>query len=909
VNTEKQGIESVGAVDPVCGVQVDPATAKHVLEQGGHKYYFCCPHCLEKFRAEPQKYPMMQTVKPLASPPLTLGTPAAPQKSQQGAAHASTAVTEKDPVCGMVVNPTTARHRFDYAGKTYLFCSAGCLEKFRSNPSNYLQSGSVPPPATTHVMHIAPVKPTATEPVEASQQVFICPMDPEVREEKPGVCPKCGMALEPETLVTAKTEYTCPMHPEILRSEPGSCPICGMALEPRTVTATVEENPELRDMSQRLWISLVLTAPLLILAMADMLQGTPVRHRIPGGWLPWVELLLATPVVLWGGWPFFRRGWASVVNRSTNMFTLIAMGTGVAYVYSLVATVFPQIFPASFGTMGDRPDVYFEAAAAITTLVLLGQVLELRARSRTSSAIRALLDLSPKRARLLNADGTEQDIVLEQVRPADRLRIRPGERVPVDGVVLEGASFIDESMITGESMPVEKGPGSRVIGATVNTTGSLVMRAERVGSETMLAQIVRLVSQAQRSRAAIQRLADRVAAWFVPAVIAIAVLTFIGWASFGPQPHFAHAIVNAVAVLIIACPCALGLATPMAIMVGTGRGAHAGVLIKNAEALEILEKVDTLVVDKTGTLTEGKPGVEAVMSAPSFDERELVRLVASLERGSEHPLGAALVAAAIKQNTPLFEARDFRYLTGKGVVGRVDGKTVVAGNETLLEELKLNPAVLVEKADRLRRSGETVIFVAVDGRPAGLIGIADPIKLSARQAIQQLKSQGIHVVMLTGDSRATADAVARKLGIDEFEAEVLPQKKSQVVKRLQEEQGRIVAMAGDGINDAPALAQADVGIAMGTGTDIAMESGGVTLIKGDLEGIVRARKLSQATMRNIRQNLFFAFIYNSLGVPIAAGVLYPFFGLLLSPIIAAAAMSFSSVSVITNSLRLRNVRL
>jgi P-type Cu+ transporter len=947
VNIEKGGAETVAAIDPVCGMQVDPAAAKHVLEHGGEKYYFCCPHCREKFRAEPEKY-LKRVVKPAASSPVSLGMPGATQKdrkaveagttiktsgsgvsgsggpaetlvspselragSPQDSRPESSAVTlEKDPVCGMDVNPTTAKYKFDHAGKTNFFCSAGCLEKFRSDPAKYLNTGSALQPASTHALHIAPVKPTAKPPALRGQQFYVCPMDSEVRESKPGACPKCGMALEPETPVaTTKTEYTCPMHPEIVRSEPGACPICGMALEPRTVTVKAEENPELRDMSRRFWISLVLTAPLLILAMADMLSGMPVRHALPAGWLPWIELLLATPVVLWGGWPFFQRGWASIVNRSTNMFTLIAMGTGVAYVYSLIATVFPQIFPASFRTMGDRPDVYFEAAAAITTLVLLGQVLELRARSRTSSAIRALLDLSPKTARLLNPDGNEQDIALEQVKPGDRLRVRPGEKVPVDGVVLEGTSFMDESMITGESIPVEKGPGSRVIGATVNTAGSLVMRAERVGSETMLAQIVRLVSQAQRSRAPIQRLADRVAGWFVPAVIAIAVLTFIAWALLGPQPRFAHAIVNAVAVLIIACPCALGLATPMAIMVATGRGAHAGVLIKNAEALEILERVDTVVVDKTGTLTQGKPAVEAVITVPGHDGRELVRIVASLERGSEHPLGAAVLAAAMQQNMPLLEARDFRYLTGKGLVGQVDGKIVAAGNETLFEELNLSPAALAGKAGELRRAGETVIFVAVDGAPAGLIGIADPIKPSAPQAIRELISQGIHVVMLTGDSRATAEVVARKLGIDEFEAEVLPEKKSEVVKRLQDEEGRIVAMAGDGINDAPALSQAQVGIAMGTGTDIAMESGSVTLINGGLDGIVRARKLSQATMRNIRQNLFFAFIYNSLGVPIAAGILYPFFGLLLNPIIAAAAMSFSSVSVIMNSLRLRKLQL
>jgi len=716
------------------------------------------------------------------------------------------------------------------------------------------------------------------------------------------------MALEPTIpLAATRTEYTCPMHPEIVRPGPGSCPICGMALEPRTVTATEEENPELRDMTRRFWISLILTVPLLAIAMVDMLPGMPVEHALPAGWLPWIELLLATPVVLWGGWPFFQRGWASIVNRSTNMFTLIAMGTGVAYLFSLTATVFPSIFPASFRDMSGAPPVYFEAAAAIVTLVLLGQVLELRARSRTGAAIRALLDLSPKTARILR-DGTEQDIPLDQVKPGDRLRVRPGEKIPVDGVVLEGTSTVDESMITGESMPVTKEPRSRVIGATVNATGSFVMRAEHVGGETLLARIVQMVSQAQRSRAPIQRLADRVAAWFVPAVIGIAVLTFIVWAVFGPEPRLAHALVNAVAVLIIACPCALGLATPMAIMVGTGRGARAGVLIKNAEALEILEKVNTLIFDKTGTLTEGKPTVESVVAASGGNETELVRLAASLEQGSEHPLGSAIVAAAKENNIPMACVSEFQSQPGLGIGGKVDGRTVAVGNEKFFQQKSISFDSLAHTAGNLRHNGQTVVFVAVDGRPAGLIGIADPIKPSTAKALRDLKAAGLRIVMLTGDSRGTAEAVAAKLGIDDFEAEILPDKKSEVVRRLQQE-GHTVAMAGDGINDAPALAQADVGIAMGTGTDVAMESAGVTLVKGDLSGIVRARKLSQATMRNIRQNLFFAFIYNLLGVPIAAGVLYPLFGLLLSPILAAAAMSFSSVSVITNSLRLRKTEL
>jgi len=825
------------------------------------------------------------------------------------------ATVVKDPVCGMNVNPATAKHHLEHAGKSYYFCCGHCAQKFKADPKKYLtqsksQSSSGLVTLGTPAIRPAPA-PVALSAAEPGN--YVCPMCPKVRESKPGPCPSCGMALESETpLATTRTEYTCPMHPEIIRPRPGSCPICGMALELRTVTATEEENPELRDMTRRLWVSVALTVPLLAIAMADMLPGMPVERALSSGWLHWVELILATPVVLWGGWPFFQRGWTSIVNRSTNMFTLIAMGTGVAYLFSLTATVFPGMFPASFGgatngNMSGAPPVYFEAAAAIVTLVLLGQVLELRARSRTGAAIRALLNLSPKTARILR-DGTEHDISLDQVRPGDRLRVRPGEKIPVDGVVLEGTSSVDESMLTGESMPIVKEPGSRVIGATVNATGSFIMRAERVGSETLLSRIVQMVSQAQRSRAPIQRLADRVAAWFVPAVIATAVLTFIVWSLLGPQPRLAHALVNAVAVLIIACPCALGLATPMAIMVGTGRGARAGVLIKNAEALEILEKVNTLVFDKTGTLTEGKPTVESVVAVSGGDETELIRLVASLEQGSEHPLGSAIVAAAKENNILLSSIADFQSHTGQGISGKVNGKSVAAGNEKFFHLLHLSIDALRLKAEDLRRDGQTVIFAAIDGRPAGLIGIADPIKPSTPQALHDLKAAGLRIVMLTGDSRGTAKAVAAKLGIDDFEAEILPENKSEVVRRLQK-QGRTVAMAGDGVNDAPALAQADVGIAMGTGTDVAIESAGVTLVKGDLAGILRARKLSQATMRNIRQNLFFAFIYNLLGVPIAAGVLYPFFGLLLSPILAATAMSFSSVSVITNSLRLRNTEL
>jgi Cu+-exporting ATPase len=717
------------------------------------------------------------------------------------------------------------------------------------------------------------------------------------------------MALElemPAAPEPGRIEYTCPMHPEIVRSEPGACPICGMALEPRAVTAATEENPELCDMTRRFRVSVVLTVPLLMVAMAPMVPGIHLPHAIGGVPLAWMELLLATPVVLWCGWPFFQRFWGSLVHRSPNMFTLIGMGTGVAYLYSLVATVAPGIFPTSFLGMGARPPVYFEAAAAITALVLLGQVLELKARAQTSSAIRSLLNLAPPVARIVRPDGREEDIPLEQVKPGDKLRVRPGAKVPVDGVVLEGLSVVDESMITGESVPVEKGPGAKVIGATVNATGSFVMRAEHVGSETLLAQIVRMVSQAQRSRAPIQRLADRVSGYFVPAVVGIAVLTFIVWALIGPQPRLAHALVNAVAVLIIACPCALGLATPVAIMVGTGRGAQAGVLIRNAEALEALEKVDTLVIDKTGTLTEGKPAVVKIICAPGFDETTVLRLAASLEQSSEHPLGAAIVSLAQERGLKLLPARDFRYTAGSGVSGSVDGRSVVAGNQELLQKAGILGGELAEEAQKLQADGQTVIFLAVDSRPAALFGIADPIKPSTAEAIRDLRAHGLRIVMLTGDNRTTAEAVAKKLGIDELEAGVLPERKAAVVRKLQGE-GRVVAMAGDGVNDAPALAQAHVGIAMGTGTDVAMEAGGITLIKGDLKGIARARKLSQAVMRNIRQNLFFAFIYNSLGVPIAAGVLYPFFGLLLSPIIAAAAMSFSSVSVISNSLRLRKL--
>jgi Cu+-exporting ATPase len=698
------------------------------------------------------------------------------------------------------------------------------------------------------------------------------------------------------------------MHPQIVRDAPGNCPICGMALEPRTVSLEEEENPELTDMRRRFRVSAALTIPLVAAAMAEMLPGQPLEGALPPRAIPWIGLALATPVVLWGGWPFFVRAWSSVIHRALNMFTLIGLGVAVAYAYSVVATLAPRLFPESFRNEHGEVGTYFEAAAVIVTLVLLGQVLELKARSRTGAAIRALLGLAPKTARRLSESGAEEDVPLDQVRAGDRLRVRPGEKVPVDGVVLEGSSAVDESMVTGESIPVEKNPGDRVIGATVNGTGALVMRAERVGAETLLSQIVRMVAEAQRSRAPIQKLADVVAGYFVPAVVGIAIVTFAVWALVGPTPRMAHALVNAVAVLIIACPCALGLATPMSIMVATGKGATAGVLFKNAEAIEVLRKVDTLVFDKTGTLTEGRPRLVSVSPAPGVDEKVLLRFTASLERGSEHPLAAAIVAGAEERRVPLTRAESFESVTGKGVRGSVEGHSVALGNRALFADLGVDPGDLAKTAESLRGDGQTVMFVAIDGKVAGLVGVADPIKETTPAAIRELHAEGLRLVMVTGDSRTTAEAVARKLGLDEVMAEVLPDQKAATVKKLQTE-GRTVAMAGDGINDAPALAQAQVGIAMGTGTDVAMESAGVTLVKGDLGGIVRARRLSRATMGNIKQNLFFAFIYNALGVPIAAGVLYPFFGLLLSPIIAAAAMSFSSVSVVGNALRLHRARL
>ena len=801
-----------------------------------------------------------------------------------------------DPVCGMDVEPDEAAGTYDYKGETFYFCCEPCLEKFKADPEQFL--------------HPAAADQRRSENVASSTGFYVCPMDPEVRETKSGACPKCGMALEPESPAApaTKTEYVCPMHPEIVRQEPGSCPICGMALEPRTVTLEEEANPELVDMTRRFWVGVALSLPIIVLAMSEMIPGQPVQRAISPRLLNWIQLVLATPVVLWAGWPFFRRGWASIVNRSLNMFTLIAIGVGTAYVYSLAATLFPDVFPESFRGHHGGVGVYFDAAAVITTLVLLGQVLELRARSKTSMAIKALLGLAPKTARLIRDDGTETDIPLEHVKPGDRLRVRPGEKVPVDGVVLDGATSIDESMITGEPIPVEKTQNSRVTGGTVNGTGSFVMRADRVGSDTLLAQIVRMVAEAQRSRAPIQKLADIVAGYFVPAVVLVAIVTFIIWAAFGPEPSMAYALLNAVAVLIIACPCALGLATPMSIMVGTGRGATAGVLIKNAEALEVLEKIDTLVVDKTGTLTEGKPQLAAVIPAAGRTENEILQLGASLERGSEHPLASAIVSGAEKRGLKILSAQEFRSITGKGVTGNVEGKRVALGNSRLLEELHVAPGDLWNRSEDLRKDGQTVMYVVIDGTVAGLLSVADPVKRSTPEAIKLLHEDSVKIVMLTGDNRTTAEAVAKKLGIDQVQADVLPEQKGEIVKKLQS-QKRTVAMAGDGVNDAPALAQAHVGIAMGTGTDVAMESAGVTLVKGDLRGIAKARRLSRGTMRNIRENLFFAFIYNVLGIPIAAGVLYPFFGVLLSPVIASVAMTFSSVSVISNALRLNKLQL
>ncbi len=795
-----------------------------------------------------------------------------------------------DPVCGMTV-AASSPHHVRHEGRDYYFCCAGCRDKFSADPARYLDDA---PSAQS--------APTGPGP-------YVCPMCPEVLEQEPGPCPSCGMALEPAApaLFPTSVRYSCPMHPEIVRDEPGSCPICGMALEPVTVAAKDEANPELEDMTKRFRVSAVLTAPVLLFAMGPML-GLPLDAWLPHRTWTWLEFVFATPVVLWGGWPFFQRGWQSIITRKLNMFTLIAMGTGVAFAYSVVATVAPGIFPASFRDGHGEVAVYFEAAAMIVTLVLLGQVLELRARHRTGAAIRALLGLAPRTARLIARDGSESDVPLAEVHVGDRLRIRPGEKIPVDGEIIEGTSNVDESMISGEPIPVSKTVGDSVIGATVNGTGGLVMRAQRVGADTMLAQIVAMVAAAQRSRAPIQKLADVVAGYFVPAVVLAAVVTFAIWATVGPEPAMAYAIINAVAVLIIACPCALGLATPMSIMAATGRGAAAGVLFKDAEAIETMRRIDTLVIDKTGTLTEGKPRLVHLESTGGMDAENMLRLAATLEKGSEHPLAAAIVAGAAERDIRPGNAAGFDSVTGMGVKGEVDGHDVAVGNLGLLKALGIAAGGLPERAETLRGEGQTVVFVAVDGSAAGLLGVTDPIKASSAMALNALHRENVSVTMLTGDSEATARAVAGKLGIDNVVAGVLPDQKAEHVRALQE-RGHIVAMAGDGINDAPALAQADVGIAMGTGTDVAIESAGITLIKGDLAGLLRARRLSRATMRNIRQNLFFAFIYNALGVPIAGGLLYPFIGILLNPMIAAAAMSASSLSVVGNALRLSRIKL
>lgn len=797
----------------------------------------------------------------------------------------------RDPVCGMTVTPDS-EHRFNHEGTDYYFCCAGCRNKFAADADHFLN-----PPADA-----------GSEP-PAGSGPWICPMCPEVRESEPVPCPVCGMALDPETPATpqTRTQFTCPMHPDVRRDEAGDCPECGMALEAVTVTLDEADNPELVDMSRRLVICGLLTLPVLVLAMGGML-GLPIDDLVSRQAQNWLELLFATPVVLWGGWPFFQRAASSIATRNLNMFTLIGLGTGVAYVYSVVATALPSVFPAAFRDAHGEVGVYFEAAAVIVTLVILGQVLELRARSRTGDAIRALLELAPPTARRIDADGDEHDILLDQVQVGDRLRIRPGEKVPVDGSVVDGASSIDESMITGEPIPASKGAGDAVTGATVNGSGTLVMEARRVGDETLLARIVKMVAAAQRSRAPIQKLADVVAGYFVPAVVLAAMVTFALWASLGPEPAMAYAVINAVAVLIIACPCALGLATPMSVMTATGKGARSGVLFRDAESIEVMRKVDTLLIDKTGTLTMGKPQLAAVESVEGVAEDDVLKLAASLEKGSEHPLAAAILAGAAEKDLDIPDAVSFEAIVGKGLTGTVDGRDIVLGNSALVASRHIDTSDLADRAEALRRDGQTVVYIASNNKAIGLIGIVDPVKPGAAAAVSTLRDEGLHVVMLSGDNETTAQAVAAAVNIDEVVAGVLPEQKAEFVRK-QQAAGRIVAMAGDGINDAPALAQAEVGIAMGTGTDVAMESAGITLVAGDLAGLIRARRLSRATMQNIRQNLFFAFVYNSVGVPVAGGILYPAFGILLNPMIAAAAMSLSSVSVIANALRLNRVRL
>ena len=853
--------------DPICNMTVDPATAAARVQHAGKTYYFCSTGCARRFESAPEKY-LSQTS---SSKPQAVSTalPIFASTSSISPSQSNTASAEKDPVCGMMVDPANAAAHVTHDGKTYHFCSKRCAERFQKEPQKFLRA-----PGIAGMDH--------------------APEHPAQGTEAPS---KAG---------AKNVRYTCPMHPQIVQIGPGSCPICGMALEPMDIVAGVEadSDPEYESMRLRFWMSVALSTPVFVLAMFGDLLGLHMAPNLRN----WIECALATPVVLWGGWPFFQRFWASLVHRSPNMFTLIALGTGAAYLDSVAATLFPQAFPSSFRAMDGSVPAYFEAAAVITTLVLLGQVLELRARQKTSGAIRALLNLAPQHAHLLTSDGTEKDVLLAEVHPGDRLRVRPGERIPVDGVISEGSSAVDESMLTGEPIPVEKGPGDKAVGATLNTSGSFIMRAERVGTETVLAQIVKLVSEAQRSRAPMQRLADQVASYFVPAVIAVAIFTFIAWAVSGPQPRLAHALVNAVAVLIIACPCALGLATPMSIMVAVGRGAHMGVLVRNAEALETLAKVDTLVVDKTGTLTEGKPQVTRIEAFPgaNITRESLLSLTASLERASEHPLARAIVRGAEEKHLPLLPAEEFRATAGGGIEGRVAGKFVLAGTSRFLRERGIEPPP-VNLSDPAASSAGWV-YVAIDSRAAGVIMVSDQIKSSALEAVRALQAEGLRIVMLTGDRREAALHVAQQLGIDDIRAEVRPEQKAEVIAEMRK-QGHIVAMAGDGINDAPALAAAAVGIAMGTGTDVAIESAGITLLKGDLRGIVRARKLSKATIRNIRQNLAFAFLYNTIGIPVAAGVLYPFFGWLMSPMLASAAMSFSSVSVIVNALRLRKTTL
>jgi Cu+-exporting ATPase len=882
--------------DPVCGMRVDPAHAgggSHV--HGGKRYSFCNPRCREKFAADPERYV----------------SGSAPEEAT-------------DPVCGMKVSTATAAGMHDHGRMTYYFCSAGCREKFVADPESYV-GGSAPEEATDPVcgMTVDPANAAGTHEHGGKSYSFCSPgcrekfanaperylaTEPTMAHMGAGPAAAHSVAPAPAAAPGEQVEWICPMDPEVLETTPGPCPICGMALEPRVVTAVEERNPELEDMTRRFRVSLALTAPLLLLAMGGMFPALGIHRLLSARAQGWIELLLATPVVLWGGWPFFERMARSFRTGRLNMFTLIGVGTGVAWAYSVVAATLPWIFPAAFRGHGGEVGRYFESAAVIVTLVLMGQVLELRARQRTGSAIRALLGLAPRTARRVGEDGSERDVPLDDVHPGDRLRVRPGEKVPVDGVVLEGRSAVDESMVTGEPVPVEKGPDDHVTGATLNGTGGFLMRAERVGRDTLLARIVQMVADAQRTRAPMQRLADTVAAWFVPAVILVALVAFVAWAAFGPEPRFAYALVAAVSVLIIACPCALGLATPISIMVGVGRGAGAGVLIRDAEALEALARVDTLVVDKTGTVTEGRPRLRSVIALAEGDEDESLRLAASLERGSEHPLAAALVEAAEAKGLALAPAADFRSLTGRGVAGTVDGQAVALGNRALLEELRVDPSPLDERAETEGREGRTVVFLAAGGQARAAFALADPIKDTAREALRDLRAEGLDIVLLTGDSKVAAEAVGRELGIARVEAGVLPDQKAAAVRSLEAE-GRTVAMAGDGINDAPALAAARVGVAMGTGTDVAMQSAGVTLVKGDLRGIVRARRLSRATVRNIRENLFWAFAYNVIGIPIAAGVLYPWLGWLLSPMIAAAAMSLSSVTVIGNALRLRTAKL